>query len=79
MKRIEFKWPLPGVSGAVEPALGAFLDKQIHDFAVTRVLATTSAANRLPPAGIDFIAIPDLEQLDHPNAKRALWRQLQTS
>ena len=77
VKRIEFKWPLPGVAGAPEPALGAFLDKQIHDFAVTRALATASAAAKLPPAGIDFITIPDLAQIDGPDAKRALWQQLQ--
>ena len=77
VKRFEFNWPLPGVSGAAEPALGAFLDKQIDDFSVTRVLATPSAAAKLSPAGIDFITIPNLAQLDGPDAKRALWSQLQ--
>ena len=77
VRRIEFKWPLPGVSGDPEPALGAFLDKQFHDFAVTRALATASAVAKLPPAGIDFITIPDLAQLEEPEAKRALWQQLQ--
>ena len=77
VRRIEFKWPLPGVSGAPEPALGAFLDKQIQDFSVTRALATASAAAKLPQADIDFIPIPDLSQIDGPDAKRALWRLLQ--
>ena len=77
VRRIEFRWPLPGVPGTPEPALGAFLDKQIHDFGVTRALATASTATKLPPAGIDFITIPDLAQLEEPEAKRALWRQLQ--
>ena len=77
VRRIEFNWPLPGVSGAPEPALAAFLDKQVHDFSVIRALATTSAAAKLPPAGIDFITIPDLAQIDEPEAKRLLWRQLQ--
>lgn len=77
VRRIEFNWPLPGVSGAAGPALGAFLDKQIDDFSVTRALATASAAAKLPPGGIDFITIPDLAELDSPDAKRLLWRQLQ--
>ncbi|MCY3795355.1 MAG: hypothetical protein OXG51_13420 [Gammaproteobacteria bacterium] len=77
VRRIEFKWPLPGVSGAAGPALDAFLDKQIDDFSVTRALATASAAAKLPPDGIDFITIPDLAELDSPDAKRALWRQMQ--
>ena len=77
VRRIEFNWPLPGVSGAAEPALGAFLDKQLDDFSVTRALATASAAAQLPPGGIDFITIPDLAEFDSPDAKRALWRQLQ--
>jgi len=78
VRRIEFKWPLPGVPGAVQPALSAFLDKQINDFSVTRALATQSATARLPALGIGVAAIPDLNQLDGPDAKRALWRQLQT-
>ena len=77
VQRIEFKWPLPGVVGDPAPALGAFLDKQIHDFTVTRALATASAAAKLPPTGIDFTTIPDLTQLEEPDAKRTLWRQLQ--
>lgn len=77
VRRIELNWPLPGVAGAPGPALGAFLDKQIHDFSVTRALATASAAAKLPPSGIDFITIPDLAEIDGPQAKRALWEQLQ--
>ena len=77
VRRIEFNWPLPGVSGAAGPALGAFLDKQIDDFSVTRALATASAAAKLPRDGIDFITIPDLAEVDSPDAKRLLWRQLQ--
>ena len=68
---------MPGVSGAAGPALGAFLGKQIDDFSVTRALATASAAAKLPAGGIDFTTIPDLDEIDSPDAKRALWRQLQ--
>ena len=77
VKRIEFRWPLPGVFGAPEPALAAFLDKQLQDFAVTHALATASAAAKVPPVDLDFITIPDLAQIDGPDAKRALWQQLQ--
>ncbi|MYE84770.1 MAG: hypothetical protein F4X31_00790 [Gammaproteobacteria bacterium] len=77
VRRIEFNWPLPGVTGAAGPALSAFLDKQINDFSVTRALATQSAAARMPTLGIGVATIPDLNQLDSPDAKRALWRQLQ--
>ena len=77
VRRIEFKWPLPGVVGAPERALGAFLDKQMQDFAVTRAAATATAAAKLPPDGLDFIDIPDLAQLDGPDARRALWSLLQ--
>ena len=77
VKRIEFHWPLPGVSGAAEPALAAFLDKQLQDFAVTHALATASAAAKVPPVDLDVITIPDLAQIDGPDAKRALWKQLQ--
>ena len=76
VKRIEFNWPMPGVPGALEPALGAFLDKQIHDFAVKRILAAGPAAGRLP-TGIEAIAIPDLGQFDDPDVKRRFWQQLQ--
>ncbi len=77
VRRIEFNWPLPGVTGAAGPALSAFLDKQINDFSVIRALATQTAAARLPALGIGVAAIPDLNRLDGPDAKRALWRQLQ--
>ncbi len=77
IRRIEFNWPLPGVTGAAGPALSAFLDKQVNDFSVVRALATESAAARLPALGLGVAAIPDLDQLDGPEAKRALWRQLQ--
>lgn len=77
VRRIEFNWPMPGVSGAAGPALGAFLGKQIDDFSVTRALATASATAKLPAGGIDFTTIPDLDEIDSPDAKRALWRQLQ--
>ena len=77
VRRIEFNWPLPGVTGAAGPALSAFLDKQVNDFSVVRALATESAAARLPALGLGVATIPDLDQLDGPEAKRALWRQLQ--
>jgi len=78
VRQIKFEWPMPGVPGSMQPALSAFLDKQLQDFAVTRALATASAARRLPPADIEFVPIPDLEELRDPDAKRALWRQMQS-
>ena len=79
VRRIEFNWPLPGVTGVAGPALSAFMDKQINDFSVTRALATASAAARLPALGRGVATIPDLNQLGSPDAKRALWQQLQAS
>ena len=77
LKHLRFDWPLPGVGGSAAPALGAFLERQMQDFAVRRLLVTASMANKVPSGAIDHITIPDLEQLDDPDAKRELWRRLQ--
>lgn len=77
LKHLRFDWPLPGVSGSAAPAVSAFLDKQMQDYAVQRPLVTASIASKIPPGAIDCMAIPDLEQLDAPDAKRELWRRLQ--
>ena len=67
----------PASAEARPPALGAFLERQMQDFAVRRLLVTASMANKVPSGAIDHITIPDLEQLDDPDAKRELWRRLQ--
>ena len=77
VKHLRFDWPLPGITGAAAPALRAFLDKQMQDFAVQRPLVTASMARKIPPDAFDCIAIPDLEQLEDADAKRELWRLLQ--
>ncbi len=77
VKQLRFDWPLPGMTGDAAPALGAFLGKQIQDFSVKRILATKSAAARLPSVGLECTIIPDLEQIQDADAKRVLWRQLQ--
>lgn len=77
LKQLRFDWPLPGITGAAAPALCAFLDKQMQDFAVQRPLVTASMARKIPPDAFDCIAIPDLEQLEDADAKRELWRRLQ--
>ena len=77
LKHLRFDWPLPGITGAAAPALCAFLDKQMQDFAVQRPLVTASMARKIPPDAFDCIAIPDLEQLEDADAKRELWRRLQ--
>ena len=76
-KLLRFAWPWPGATGSATPALRAFLDKQIQDFAVQRILATSSMAEKATASGLKSIAIPDLEQLESPEAKRELWRRLQ--
>ena len=77
VKQVRFDWPLPGITGKADAALGAFLEKQMQDFAAPRPLVTASMAEKIPPGAFDFMAIPDLEQLEDPQAKRQLWRQLQ--
>ena len=77
LKQLRFDWPLPGITGAAAPALCAFLDKQMQDFAVQRPLVTASMARKIPSDAFDCIAIPDLEQLEDADAKRELWRRLQ--
>lgn len=77
LEHLRFDWPLPGITGAAAPALCAFLDKQMQDFAVQRPLVTASMARKIPPDAFDCIAIPDLEQLEDADAKRELWRRLQ--
>ena len=77
VKQLRFDWPLPGVVGNAASALGAFLDKQMQDFAVQRPLVAASMVRKIPPGAFDCIVIPDLEQLDDPDAKRVLWRLLQ--
>lgn len=77
VKHLRLDWPPPGVAGGSASALGAFLGKQMQDFAVQRPLVTASMAKKIPPDAFDCIVIPDLEQLEDPDAKRALWRLLQ--
>ncbi len=77
VRQMRFDWPLPGITGSAGPAVAAFLDKQIQDFAVQRPLVTAPAAKHIPAEPFDFLAIPKLEQLEDPDAKRELWRQLQ--
>ena len=77
VKHLRLDWPLPGVAGGSASAIGAFLGKQMQDFAVQRPLVTASMARKVPPDAFDCIVVPDLEQLDDPDAKRSLWRLLQ--
>ena len=72
-----FDWPLPGLTGDADPAVAAFMEKQVQDFAVQRPLVTQSAARNIPPDAFDALTIPELEQLEDLDAKRELWRQLQ--
>lgn len=76
-KLFRFAWPWPGAAGSATPALSAFLDKQIQDFAAESILATSSVAEKAAASGLKPITIPDLEQLDSSEAKRELWRRLQ--
>ena len=78
-KQFRFDWPWPGATGSAAPALNAFLDKQAQDCAVQCALVTQSMAERTSSSGLAFIAIPDLEQLHSPEAKRELWRRLQAA
>ena len=78
MRQVRFDWPLPGAQGTFRPALTAFLEKQIQDFAAQRLLATESVARRLKDAPLQLIVIPELQALaDDPDAKRKLWQRLQ--
>lgn len=77
VEQMRFDWPLPGLAGGAGPAVAAFMEKQLQDFAVQRALVTNSATKNLPAETLDCLTIPDLEQLEDPDAKRELWRQLQ--
>lgn len=78
VRQVRFDWPLPSAQGAFRPALAAFLEKQVQDFAAERLLATESVAQRLKDAPLQLIVIPELQALaDDPEAKRKLWQRLQ--
>lgn len=83
-----FDWPPPGAEGTLVAdgsgqagarALLAFVDKDLADHGVRRVLCTAGLEDRLPPLpdGVDRITVPELAALGQdPDAKRALWQAL---
>lgn len=83
-----FDWPPPGAEetlaaggpgSAGARALLAFVDKDLADHGVRRVLCSAGVEARLPPLpdGIDRVTVPELAALGQdPDAKRALWRTL---
>ena len=83
-----FDWPPRGAEGTVAAggpgpagarALLAFVDKDLADHGVRRVLCTAGVEQRLPalPEGIDRVTVPELATLGQdPDAKRALWQAL---
>jgi len=85
-----FDWPPPGAvrtlagagsAQAGERALLAFVDKDLSDHGVRRVLCTAALDARLPalPEGIDRVTLPELATLGQdPEAKRALWQALKS-
>jgi len=84
-----FDWPPPGAEGTLADggsghagarALLAFVDKDLTDHGVRRVLCTAGIDARLPPLAedIDRVAVPELATLGQdPDAKRALWQALE--
>jgi|TARA_B100000315_G_scaffold216719_1_gene216816 hypothetical protein len=74
---LEFSWPIPGASGDAGPALNAFVDKQVSDFAARLVLATESARDHLGAGAISTETVPDFSQSGQPESKLELWRRIQ--
>ena len=85
-----FDWPPPGAESTVADggsgqagarALLAFVDKDLADHGVRRVLCTAGLDGRLPPlpAGVERVIVPELAALGpDPAAKRALWQTLKS-
>ncbi len=83
-----FHWPpaeggigIHAGAGAARRALAAFVDKDLADHAVRRVLYTPDVAARWPAdsTGVTRIELPALASLGQdPAAKRDLWRRLRS-